>query len=247
MTRTFLPTMVRSLVAVASLAAGAAATAGEAEIRKAIAEKLPKLPALDEVSKSPIPGLYEVRFNGSQILYADENGSHLIDGSLIETRTMTNLTEARIDKLTAFDFAKLPLADAVAIKQGTGARKLVVFSDPNCGYCKKVERDLLALKDVTIYTFLFPILGPDSTVKSKDIWCAKDRGKVWRDWMISATAIPKAMGECDTTVLDRNLALGKKHNVRGTPAVVYSDGTRSPGAVPLEQIEARIVAAAKKS
>jgi thiol:disulfide interchange protein DsbC len=247
MTPTSLAPVARMLVAMAGLLAGTAALAGEAEIRKAIAEKLPKLPAVDEVSKTPIPGLYEVRFGGTQILYADENGNHLIDGSLIETRTMTNLTEARVDKLTAFDFAKLPLADAFAIKQGTGARKLVVFSDPNCGYCKKVERDLLALKDVTIYTFLMPILGPDSTAKSKDIWCAKDRGKVWRDWMINATAIPKAMGECDAAALDRNLALGKKHNVRGTPAVVFSDGTRAPGAIPVEQIEARIVAAAKKS
>lgn len=242
-----LPTLAR--LAAAAILAGAStfAAAGEAEIRKAIAEKFPKLAPIDEVSKSPIPGLYEVRFNGSQILYSDENGSYLIDGSIIETRTAANLTEARIDKLTAFDFAKLPLKDAIVIKQGTGARKLVVFSDPNCGYCKKVERDLLALKDVTIYTLLYPILGADSTAKSRDIWCAKERGKVWRDWMLDGATIPKAMGQCDITALERNMVLGQKHAVRGTPAVVFSDGSRAPGAIPLDQIEARIVAAAKKS
>jgi thiol:disulfide interchange protein DsbC len=242
-----LPTLAR--LAAAAFVAGACtfAAAGEAEIRKAIAEKFPKLAPIDEVSKSPIPGLYEVRFNGSQILYSDENGSYLIDGSIIETRTAANLTEARIDKLTAFDFAKLPLKDAIVIKQGTGARKLVVFSDPNCGYCKKVERDLLALKDVTIYTLLYPILGTDSTAKSRDIWCAKERGKVWRDWMLDGATIPKSMGQCDITALERNIALGQKHAVRGTPAVVFSDGSRAPGAIPLDQLEARIVAAAKKS
>jgi thiol:disulfide interchange protein DsbC len=152
-----------------------------------------------------------------------------------------------VNKLTAIDFASLPLKDAVVVKQGTGARKLVVFGDPNCGYCKRLEKDLLAVKDVTIYTFLMPILGPDSTAKSRDIWCAKDNGKVWRDWMVEGSAIPKTMGKCDSSALDRNLAMGQKYKINGTPAVVFEDGTRAPGALPAQQIEARILAAAKKS
>ena len=132
------------------------------------------------------------------------------------------------------------------LKQGSGARKLVVFADPNCGYCKRLEKDLLALKDVTIYTFLYPILGPDSTAKSKDIWCAKEPGKVWRNWMVDGQAPGKAAPGCDTTALERNTELGRRYKVTGTPAVVFEDGSRAPGAIPTAQIEARM-AAGKKS
>jgi thiol:disulfide interchange protein DsbC len=222
-----------------------AAMADEATIRKNLTERLPNFPPIDEISKAPIPGLFEVRI-GAEVLYTDEAGNYLIQGHVIDTKTRADLTEARIAKLTQVDFASLPLKDAILIKQGTGTRKLVVFGDPNCGYCKRLERDLQALKDVSIYTFLYPILGPDSNVKSKDIWCAKEPGKVWRNWMVDGVAPPKAMGKCDTAVLERNLALGNRHRVQGTPAVVYEDGTRSPGAVPADVIESRLTAAAKK-
>jgi thiol:disulfide interchange protein DsbC len=229
----------------AALLAGNAAWAQEALIRKNLAERLPNLPQIDEINKTPVPGLYEVRF-GTDIVYADEQGNHLIQGNLIDTRTGTDLTEARLSKLSAIDFASLPLKDAVVIKQGSGARRLVVFGDPNCGYCKRLERDLVNLKDVTVYTFLYPILGPDSNVKSRDIWCAKDNGKVWRAWMVDGVAPPKNVGACDTTALDRNVELGKKHRVKGTPAVVFEDGTRVPGAIPLERLEKALAAASKK-
>jgi thiol:disulfide interchange protein DsbC len=229
----------------AALLAGNAAWAQEAQIRKNLAERLPNLPKIDEVSKTPIPGLYEVRF-GTDIVYADEQGNHLIQGNLIDTRTGTDLTEARLSKLSAIDFASLPLKDALVIKQGSGARKLAVFGDPNCGYCKRFERDLANLKDVTVYTFLYPILGPDSNAKSRDIWCAKDSGKVWRAWMVDGVAPPKNIGACDTTALERNIELGKKHRVQGTPAVVFEDGTRVPGAIPLERLEKTLAAASKK-
>ena len=104
---------------------------------------------------------------GTDILYTDEHGNHLIEGNLIETKTRINLTEERIDKLTAIDFEKLPLKDAIVWKQGNGERKLVVFADPNCGYCKKFERDLQKIKNVTVYTFLYPILGGDSPEKAR--------------------------------------------------------------------------------
>ena len=231
-------------LALALLAAGTAG-ADEAAIRKNLAERLPNFPKIDEVTKSPIPGLYEVRI-GTDIVYSDETGSHIVQGSIIDTRTRADLTQARIDKLTAIDFASLPLKDAILIKQGTGARKLVIFADPNCGYCKRIEKDLLTLKDVSIYTFLLPILGPDSNVKARDIWCSKDPGKTWRTWMVDGAAIPKSMGNCDTAALDRNVALGQRYKVNGTPAVVFEDGTRAPGAIPAAQIEARM-AAIKKS
>ena len=156
-----------------------AATADEAAIRKNLTERLPNFPPIDEVSKTAIPGIYELRM-GTDILYTDEQGNHVFQGNLIDTKTRSNLTESRVAKLTQIDFASLPLKDAILIKQGSGARKIAVFGDPNCGYCKRLERDLVALKDVSIYTFLYPILGPDSNTKSRDIWCSRDRAKAWR-------------------------------------------------------------------
>jgi thiol:disulfide interchange protein DsbC len=220
------------------------AWADESTIRKALAERLPNLPKIDEVSRTPIPGLFEVRL-GSELIYSDATGSHIVQGAIIDTRTKTDLTEARINKLTAIDFDSLPMKNAVVIKQGNGSRKLAVFGDPNCGYCKRLERDLMALKDVTIYNFIYPILGPDSTAKSRDIWCAKDPAKAWRDWMVDGKLASKAAANCDTAALDANTELGRKYRVQGTPAVVFEDGTRAPGAIPAAQIEARMVAAKK--
>ena len=238
---------VRAALATALMAAGIAppALADEAAIRKNLPERLPTFPKIDEVSKTPMAGLYEVRM-GSEIVYSDETGQFLIQGSLIDTKTRADLTQARIDKLTAIDFATLPLKDAVLIKQGGGARKVVIFADPNCGYCKRLEKDLLAVKDVSIYTFLLPILGPDSTTKSRDIWCAKDPAKAWRTWMVDGQAPGKAPANCDTAALERNTEMGRRYKVQGTPALVFEDGSRSPGAMPTAQIESRLAAAAKK-
>ena len=228
-----------------ALALVPAAFADEAAIRKNISERVPDFPKIDEVTKTSIPGLYEIRI-GTDILYTDEQGNYLIEGQLIETKTRTNLTEQRVAKLTAIDFKALPLKDAMVWKQGTGERKLVIFADPNCGYCKKFERDLLTVKDITVYTFLYPILGPDSTEKSKQIWCAKDNAKVWRDWMIKGTPIGESPS-CDTSALARNVALGRKHRINGTPGVVYEDGKMQPGAVGAEAVEKQLVASRAKS
>ena len=228
-----------------ALALVPAAFADEAAIRKNISERVPDFPKIDEVTKTSIPGLYEIRV-GTDILYTDEQGNYIIEGQLIETKTRTNLTEQRVAKLTAIDFKALPLKDAMVWKQGTGERKLVIFADPNCGYCKKFERDLLTVKDITVYTFLYPILGPDSTEKSKQIWCAKDNAKVWRDWMIKGTPIGESP-TCDTSALARNVALGRKHRINGTPGVDYEDGKMQPGAVGAEAVERQLAASRGKS
>ena len=245
MTATSISSALRALLSGLALAGlAAAALADEATIRKNLAERLPNFPKIDEVGKSPVPGLFEVRI-GTDIVYSDESGNFLVQGALIDTKTRIDLTQARIDKLTAIDFAALPLKDAVLIRQGTGARKLVVFSDPNCGYCKRLERDLLSLKDVSIYTFLYPILGPDSSSKSKDIWCAKEPAKVWRAWMVDGQVPAKVSTTCDIAAIERNTDMGKKFKVQGTPAMVFEDGTRAPGAIPGAQIESRLAAAKK--
>ena len=233
------PTSRALLASALSLCLVPPAFADEAAIRKNLGERLPDFPKIDEVSKTALPGIYELRL-GSDILYTDEQGSYLIEGQLIETKTRVNLTEARISKLTAIDFKMLPLKDAMVWKQGTGERKLVVFADPNCGYCKKFERDLQAVKDVTVYTFLYPILGADSSSKSQAIWCAKDNTKAWREWMLKGTPTGDS-AQCDTSALQRNVALGRKYRINGTPGLVFEDGKHLPGALGTEQIEKQLV------
>jgi thiol:disulfide interchange protein DsbC len=242
------PSFARASAALALAAVfSQGAFAQEALIRKNFAERFPELPKVDEVNKTQIPGLYEVRI-GTEIVYSDERGEFLIEGSMIETKSKSNLTQARIDKITAIDFATLPLKDALVWKQGTGARKLVVFADPNCGYCKKFETEMQQVKDVTVYTFLIPILGGDSPEKAKNIWCAKDNGTAWRDWMIKGAAAPRNMGDaCDTSVLQRNLALAKKYRVNGTPALVFENGKRVPGALPPAEVEKQLIASRAKA
>ena len=220
------------------------AFAQEAQIRKNLAERVPALAKIDEVSKTPMNGLYEVRINESDILYTDAEGNFLLQGNLIDTRAKRNLTEERIDKLSAIDFDALPLKDAFTQVRGNGKRKMAVFEDPNCGYCKRFEKDLQKVNDVTIYTFLIPILSADSVEKSKNIWCAKDKNKAWLDWMVRDQTPTKA--SCDTTALERNLAFGQKHKITGTPTVFFANGNRVPGAISAAEIEKQLVSASGK-
>lgn len=238
----------RPLVAIAALLAFAAGplAAQEAQIRKMLAERIPNMPKIDEVRPGPIPGLYEVRHSGSEIFYTDAKGEFIVEGSILETKTMTNLTEVRQNQLNAIDFASLPLKDAVVIKQGGGTRRMAVFVDPNCGFCKRFERDLATVKDLTVYAFIMPILGPDSNVKARDIWCSKDAAKTWRAWMLDGVPPPRVMGGCDSGALDRNVAFGHKYRIQGTPALLFEDGTRKPGALPAAEVEKLLVAATKK-
>jgi thiol:disulfide interchange protein DsbC len=228
------------------LLAAAPAAANEAAIRKALGERYPQL-KIDEVRRSPVAGIWEVRYDGVDILYSDATGDHIfVSGALVETRTRTDLTEQRIEKLLAVSWDRLPLKDGITIRQGSGARKLAVFVDPNCGYCRRFERDLATVKDVTVHVFLIPILGPDSVAKSRDIWCARDPAVAWRRYMLEGVQPSKAAASCNVDALDRNLAFSRTHRINGTPAVFFEDGSRRPGAIPAEQIEASLVAASKK-
>jgi len=227
----------------ASLLAPLGASAQEATIRKTLGERVPQLQKIDEVTESPMPGLYELRINGTEIYYTDAKGNFLIQGHLIDTKQHRNLTEERIDKLTAINFDALPLKDAFTIVRGNGKRKLAVFEDPNCGYCKKFERDLQKVDNVTIHMFLYPILGADSTEKSKNIWCAKDKTKTWLDWMVRDQA-PKA-ASCDSAAIERNVEIGRKHKITGTPTLIFADGSRIPGAIGAAEVEKQLANASK--
>ncbi len=214
------------------------AGAQEAAIRKTLKDRIPDLPKIVSISKTPINGLYEVLLEDNEIYYADASGNYLVQGSLIDTRTKRNLTEERSEKLNAIAFNTLPIKDAITIVRGNGQRKLAVFEDPNCGYCKRFERDLLKVDNITVYLFLYPILGADSLDKSRNIWCAKDPAKTWLDHMTRDTALPVAT--CDSSALARNMEFGRKHKITGTPTLLAQDGKRVPGAIPVAQIEQMI-------
>jgi thiol:disulfide interchange protein DsbC len=235
-----LATFAAAALAALTLLAGTA-RADEAEIRKTLAERFANLPKIDEVRPTPMAGVWEVRI-GTDIMYSDAKGTYLLQGAMIDTATRRNLTEERVDKLTAIDFASLPLKDAIVWKNGNGKRKIAVFADPNCGYCKRLEKDLVNVKDVTVYNFLIPILGGDSPDKARSIWCAKDNTAAWRGWMIDGNTPARVMGQCDSSAIERNSALAKKYKVTGTPAIVFEDGTRAPGAIPAAEIEKRMAA-----
>jgi thiol:disulfide interchange protein DsbC len=218
----------------------------EAALRARLAERMPNLPKIDAIRPTTLPGVVELHVGGD-IIYADAQGDHLLLGQLYDTRTRTNLTEERLNTLNAIDFAALPLKDAMVTRQGSGARRVAVFADPNCGYCKGFEKDLAKLENVTIYTFLYPVLGPDSEAKSRDIWCAADAQAAWRKWMVDGAVPPRAMGACNTQAIERNVAFGRQHRMQGTPTVVFEDGKRAPGAIPMAELEKRMSQAAPKS
>ncbi|MCE1172862.1 MAG: DsbC family protein, partial [Azovibrio sp.] len=171
--------------------------AQEASVKKAVESKLGV--SVTSVSKSGYLGLYEVYFDG-QIIYTDEKVSAIVAGNLIDTKTMTSVTEERMKKLNAIKFSDLPLNQAIKQVKGNGKRVLATFEDPNCGYCKRLAKDLSKLDNVTIYTFLYPILSEDSIKKSRQIWCAADKAKAWNDWMVDGKA-PTGKDDCDTTAI----------------------------------------------
>ena len=232
--------LIPTLLAAAAFALSFNASAQESTIRKTLAERIPQLEKIDEVRSTPMAGLYEVRV-GTDVFYTDTKGNFLIQGELIDTKARRNLTEDRIAKLSAVDFSALPLKDAFVTVRGNGKRQMVVFADPNCGYCKRFERDLQKVNNVTVHTFLYPILSPDSAEKSRNIWCAKDRSTSWDDWMLRDKT--PADAACDTAALQRNLAFGKKHKITGTPTVIFPDGSRVPGAIGAADIEKRLASA----
>jgi thiol:disulfide interchange protein DsbC len=211
--------------------------ADEVDLRKAIEATYPKM-RVESISKTPYNGLYEV-FIGGQIIYTDAKLNFLIvDGRLIEPKTKRDITSERLEDLTRINFSSLPLDQAIKVVKGDGSKKLVVFSDPDCPYCKRLEQnELVNITDVTIYTFLYPIieLHPDAANKSKAIWCATDRSKAWQAWVLN-NQLPAGNAACDTP-LAKISELGKKLGVSSTPTLFFADGKRMLGAYPAKEIE----------
>lgn len=239
-----------SLAVCAALGGGAAAWADTPSsdleaIRERISANMtrvmPALPAITEVRETPISGLYEIRVGEAEIAYTDAQGRYIVQGSLLDIETKRNLTQDRIDALTAIDFDSLPFEQAIVITRGDGSRKLAVFEDPNCSYCHRFEQQLATVDNVTVYVFLYPILSPDSFLKSRNIWCAENPQAAWENWTQRQQAPAEAV--CDTKPIDDNVNFGRNYRIEGTPTLIFTDGTKIPGAIDAAKIEERLNAA----
>ncbi len=210
--------------------------AGEAEVKKGM-EAFIGAPAVESVTRTGYGGLYEVVLKNGQLVYTDGETRFIIDGSLIDTATRLDVTQARMNQLSAIDFSKLPLDQAVKLVKGKGTRVIATFEDPNCSYCKRLAQEVARMDDVTVYTFLYPILGEDSTAKSTNIWCAREqeRARVWTGWMVDGKVPEKA--DCDTSAITRNVELGRSLRINGTPTIFLANGTRIGGYIPAAELE----------
>lgn len=228
-------TTVITALALAGVMIAGAAQADEATVKKLLGERVPEL-QVQGVKKAPVPGWYEV-FSGNKIYYVDELADYIFAGALIEAKTKRNLTEERIRDLMRVKFEVLPFDDAIKVVKGDGSRKLAVFEDPDCPFCKRVEADIAKLDNYTLYVFLYPIeqLHSDAVNKSKKVWCAKDRSKAWLDLMLKNQA-PQNKGDCANPIA-RNIDLAAQLRISGTPALIFEDGRLFPGAIPKEQID----------
>lgn len=232
-------TLRPAVMLAAALFAVSAFAQTEANIKKTLQNRLGAEAPIETVTKTPYSGLYEVKV-GSEVIYTDAEAKYVFIGRILDTETSKDLTQARVDELNKIKFADLPLELAAKTVKGSGKRVIAVFEDPNCGYCKRFRKTLNETKDITVYTFFYPVLGEDSMKKVKDMWCAPDRAKAWDAWMIEGKLPPAAAASCTTAAIDKVIELGQKYGVRGTPTVFFVDGSRVPGAMDAKALEAKL-------
>ena len=232
-----------SLALAASLMFATAAQANEAAIRKALTQQFPGA-NIASVTKTPYSGLFEVYLDG-QLIYVDAKAQYVFLGDVVDLKKRTNLTQERLNRLQAVNWNTLPLQNALKVVKGKGERRLVVFSDVDCPYCRKFEEELAKVDNITVYTFLYPVEGlhPKAVQTSKQIWCAPDRNKAWNDY-IEDGKVPNNDGKCANPV-DATIALGQRLRINGTPTLIFANGVRVPGMVPAAQLERLLAANAK--
>lgn len=207
----------------------------EARIRKMLQEKMPQS-AVESITRLPVGGLYEVIIAG-EVIYTDAKGEFLLGGTLYDLRGATprNITQDTLQKIAAKAVTGSP-ENAIKMVRGNGKRVIYTFEDPNCGYCRQLYKELAKINDITVYTYLLPVLSPDSADKSRAIWCSKDRAKAWDQMMIKGALAEAAPKPCDTP-LEKNAQIAQRLNIRGTPAIYLANGTQLGGFVPAQQIE----------
>lgn len=233
---------LRPIALIFALATVGGVQASEEAVKKGV-EAFIGAQAVESVKRTPYGELYEVVLKSGELIYTDAKTSFIVDGRIIDTKTRADVTRERLNQLSAIDFGSLPLDQAIKQVHGDGKRVLVTFEDPNCGYCKRLGKELVKMDNLTVYTFLYPILSPDSTEKSRNIWCAKDRAQTWRDWIVDGKTPPAA--KCDSSVIDRNVALGQQLRINGTPTMFLADGSRIGGYLPAAELEKALSAVAE--
>jgi thiol:disulfide interchange protein DsbC len=221
------------------ISAAAVAQTTEAKLKKLLQGRLGNEQPVESVTKTPYAGLYEVKV-GNELVYTDADGKFVLIGHVFDTETSKDLTQAKLDEMNKIKFSDLPLDLAAKSVKGSGKRVIAVFEDPNCGYCKRFRKSLVEVKDLTVYTFMYPVLGEDSLKKVKNLWCTPDRAKAWDDWMLEGKAAPAAAESCSTAAIDKVIELGKKYRVTGTPTIVFADGSRIPGAIDTKTLENKL-------
>lgn len=219
---------------------GLAAQADEAVIRKTLAERYPGV-AVQSVSPTAIPGLWEV-WTGSQLVYTDATAEYLIVGSLVETGSKTNISQQRMNALRAVRFDSLPLDQAFTVVKGKGERRLAVFTDPDCPFCRRLEKELAQIDNLTVHVFLFPLpeLHPNAPEVARNVWCADDRAQSWTAYMLEGKTPDKAK-DCEAP-LDQIADLAARLGIQGTPALIFGNGRRVDGFIPAREIEALLKA-----
>jgi thiol:disulfide interchange protein DsbC len=233
---------VRPLAAIAIFALTASAQAADPDqVRESLQRHLGSATRITAVSKTPFNGIFEVVIDGRQIMYTDDGGQVLLNGPLLDVKNRVNITQDRMFDLRRIDFGALPLDKAIVKVKGTGARRIAVFSDPDCPYCKQLEPELEKLKDVTIYTFLFPIpsLHPDAMRKATIVWCADDRLRAWDDLMLRNTLPDDGKLGCATPILEI-AQLARSLGIEGTPGLIFPNGRIVPGVLLAPEIEQRL-------
>lgn len=226
-----------------ALASGHALADPLVQIKTAVETWLDGRYKVEEVRKTPMAGIYEVRI-GTDFIYVDEKAQYgFVEGNLIDLKSNRNITRERTDEVLTINFKDLPLNLAMKSVTGNGKRVVAVFEDPNCGYCKTMRRDLLKLENATVYTFVLPILAADSEIKSKKALCAPDKLKAWNDLMLTGK-VPENAGTCDTP-LARTKELSQRLGISATPTVFFSNGRRLRGYAPPPEFEKMLEAAAK--
>lgn len=208
--------------------------------KKTIIENIVKVnPQVEiiSVSQTPWDNVLEVVMKGNQIVYTNQDGSFVMatDGRemiLLDVKNRKNLTEEKISELNKVDYKAFNTKNAIQLQKGKpGQGEISVFADPNCIYCKRFEASLAQTPDITVNLYLFPVLGQDSMDKSKQVWCAKDKAKTWKEWMVDGKALPTGEAKCDTKAIEENLEFGKSIGINGTPTIIFTDGTRAAGAI----------------
>lgn len=235
------------IAAAALLLTAASAFADEAKIRRVVEAALGGV-RVEGVQATPVPGLFEVRFQGRggpQILYTDAEANYILQGNLYDTRRRENLTEERLNKLTAIRFDTLPLDLAVKVTRGNGRRVLAMFSDPYCPACRQFEQTLAQVDDITIYYFMYPVIRPELADHSKAVWCSADRAKAWLALAARAKAqVPAGKTDCETPI-ERVLELGRSLGVNSTPTLFFATGERARGGLHLPDLRAKLDDAAR--